>query len=112
MHSLSEFRRLLVSSILLIQIYTLHANLHQQKPRSLHPLLQIIDALHSLRDSHAVGSVEEWMQWRESVKVGMRKPLGLDFNKRRYWALGGRSACWRVYVEEADGGSWGWYEGG
>ena len=41
----------------------------------------------------------------------MRKPLGLDFGKRRYWALGGRSACWRVYVEEAEGGSWGWYEG-
>ena len=51
------------------------------------------------------------MQWREAVKVGMRKPLGLDFGKRRYWALGGRAACWRVYVEEAEGGSWGWYEG-
>ena len=70
-----------------------------------------LHAPHILRDSHAAGSVEEWMQWRESVKVGMRKPLGLDFGKRRYWALGGRSACWRVYVEEAEGRSWGWYEG-
>ena len=57
------------------------------------------------------GSVEEWMAWQQGVNGGMRRPLGLDYSKRRYWALGGRAACWRVYVEEPETGQWGWYEG-
>ena len=55
--------------------------------------------------------MEEWEEWREAVRVNMRKPLGMDFAKRRYWSIGGQAACWRVYVEEEEGTLWGWYEG-
>ena len=43
--------------------------------------------------------------------MGWRKALGYDMQRRRYWALGGGSGAWRVYVEEQEGGLWGWYEG-
>lgn len=48
----------------------------------------------------------------EACRVGWRKPLGHDMLRRRYWALGAGTACWRVYVEEQEGALWGWYEGG
>ena len=57
------------------------------------------------------GSVDEWEAWKESVRVSMRKPLGVDYAKRRYWAVGGRASAWRVFVEEEEGSLWGWYEG-
>ena len=47
----------------------------------------------------------------EACRVGWRKALGYDMQRRRYWALGGGSGAWRVYVEEQEGGLWGWYEG-
>jgi hypothetical protein len=47
----------------------------------------------------------------ESCQLGLRKCLGYDFHRRRYWALGGGAAAWRVYVEEREGTTWGWYEG-
>lgn len=47
----------------------------------------------------------------EACRVGWRKPLGHDMQRRRYWALGGHTAAWRVYVEEQEGALWGWYEG-
>ena len=47
----------------------------------------------------------------EACRVGWRKPLGHDMQRRRYWALGGSTGCWRVYVEEQEGALWGWYEG-
>lgn len=43
--------------------------------------------------------------------MGWRKPLGYDMQRRRYWALGGGTGAWRVYVEEQEGSLWGWYEG-
>jgi len=43
--------------------------------------------------------------------VGVRRPLGADALRRRYWALGGRAGAFRVYVEEDEGRAWGWYEG-
>lgn len=60
----------------------------------------------------AAGSAEEWERWMEASRVGVRRPLGTDSHKRRYWALGGRASAWRLYVEEHDSGLWGWYEGG
>ena len=59
----------------------------------------------------AVGSAEEWERWMEVCRVGVRRPLGADLHRRRYWALGGRASAWRVYVEEPDSSLWGWYEG-
>ena len=47
----------------------------------------------------------------EACRVGWRKPLGQDMQRRRYWALGGGTGCWRVYVEEQEGALWGWYQG-
>ena len=47
----------------------------------------------------------------EACRVGWRKPLGYDMQRRRYWALGAKTGCWRVYVEEQEGALWGWYEG-
>ena len=44
-------------------------------------------------------------------RLGLRKPLGADFHRRRYWALGGSAGSWRVYVEEIEGRLWGYYEG-
>lgn len=44
-------------------------------------------------------------------RLGIRKPLGIDFHRRRYWALGGMAGAWRVFVESQEGGVWGWYEG-
>jgi len=58
------------------------------------------------------GSAEEWERWMEASRVGVRRPLGTDSHKRRYWALGGRASAWRLYVEEHDSSLWGWYEGG
>ena len=57
------------------------------------------------------GSAEEWERWMEACRVGVRRPLGADFQRRRYWALGGRASAWRVYVEDPDSSLWGWYEG-
>ncbi len=57
------------------------------------------------------GSAEEWEQWMEASRVGVRRPLGSDSHKRCYWALGGRASAWRVYVEDKDSSLWGWYEG-
>ena len=48
----------------------------------------------------------------EACRVGWRKPLGYDMQRRRYWALGSNTGSWRVYVEEQEGNLWGWYEGG
>lgn len=59
----------------------------------------------------AAGSAEEWEQWMEVCRVGVRQPLGTDCRKRCYWALGGRASAWRIYVEENDSSLWGWYEG-
>ena len=47
----------------------------------------------------------------EACRVGWRKALGYDMQRRRYWALGGNTGAWRVYVEEQEGSLWGWYEG-
>ena len=47
----------------------------------------------------------------EACRVGWRKALGYDMQRRRYWALGGGTGAWRVYVEEQEGSLWGWYEG-
>lgn len=62
-----------------------------------------------------------YIKWMDSVKLGMRKPLGTDYRGRRYWAFGANAGAWRVYVELGlDIGeddtlnrkpSWGWYEG-
>ena len=57
------------------------------------------------------GSCEEWVGWMEACRVGWRKALGYDMQRRRYWALGGGTGAWRVYVEEQEGSLWGWYEG-
>jgi hypothetical protein len=43
--------------------------------------------------------------------VGLRRPIGSDYRGRRYWALGGAAGAFRIYVEEAEGGPWGYYEG-
>ena len=47
----------------------------------------------------------------EACRVGWRKALGYDMQRRRYWALGANTGAWRVYVEEQEGSLWGWYEG-
>ena len=57
------------------------------------------------------GSCEEWVGWMEACRVGWRKALGYDMQRRRYWALGGDTGAWRLYVEEQEGCLWGWYEG-
>lgn len=38
--------------------------------------------------------------------IGLRRPLGVDHRRRRYWVLGGASGAWRVYCEEGDGSNW------
>ena len=57
------------------------------------------------------GTVDEWAKWLEACRTGLRRPLGLDMDRRRYWAFGGTAAAWRVWVEEEQGGPWGYYEG-
>lgn len=59
----------------------------------------------------AAGSAEEWEQWMEACRVGVRQPLGADCRSRCYWALGGRASAWRIHVEENNSSLWGWYEG-
>ncbi|KAK9803241.1 hypothetical protein WJX73_008882 [Symbiochloris irregularis] len=61
--------------------------------------------------SAASGTPAEWERWAEGVRSGVRKPLGSDLQGRRYWALGGGTSAWRVYVEEDGGEQWGWYDG-
>jgi hypothetical protein len=57
------------------------------------------------------GAAAEWERWMDACRVGVRRPLGADALRRRYWALGGRAGAFRVYVEEDEGRTWGWYEG-
>ncbi len=57
------------------------------------------------------GAAAEWERWMDACRVGVRRPLGADALRRRYWALGGRAGAFRVYVEEDEGRAWGWYEG-
>lgn len=57
------------------------------------------------------GAAAEWERWMGACRVGMRRPLGTDAGRRRYWALGGRAGAFRVYVEWDEGRCWGWYEG-
>jgi hypothetical protein len=38
--------------------------------------------------------------------IGLRRPLGSDFRRRRYWVLGGAAGAWRVFVEEGDSSNW------
>ncbi len=67
--------------------------------------------MHSVACVVYTGSCEEWVGWMEACRVGWRKALGYDMQRRRYWALGGGTGAWRVYVEEQEGCLWGWYEG-
>ena len=58
------------------------------------------------------GSVEEWERWLAASKAGLRRPLGQDLLKRRYWAFGGAASAWRIYVEDdSEGALWGYYDG-
>ncbi len=43
--------------------------------------------------------------------MGLRRALGWDYHRRRYWAFGSAAAAWRLYVESDNGTSWGWYDG-
>jgi hypothetical protein len=38
--------------------------------------------------------------------IGLRRPLGSDVRRRRYWVLGGGAGAWRVYCEEGDSSNW------
>jgi hypothetical protein len=38
--------------------------------------------------------------------IGLRRPLGSDYRRRRYWVLGGAAGAWRVFVEEGDSSNW------
>jgi hypothetical protein len=38
--------------------------------------------------------------------IGLRRPLGSDMRRRRYWVLGGASGAWRVFCEEVDSCNW------
>lgn len=67
--------------------------------------------LHCHQMGELAGTVEEWAKWLEACRTGLRRPLGLDMDRRRYWAFGGTAAAWRVWVEEEQGGAWGYYEG-
>ncbi|KAK9824407.1 hypothetical protein WJX72_010057 [[Myrmecia] bisecta] len=64
-------------------------------------------------DRGAAGSSppDAWMKWMDKFRLGMRKPLGFDYKRRKFWALGGPAGAWRIYVEEEEGRLWGWYEG-
>ena len=57
------------------------------------------------------GAAAEWERWMRACRVGLRRPLGSDMQRRRYWALGGRAGAFCVYVEQDEGRRWGWYEG-
>lgn len=56
-------------------------------------------------------AVAEWVRWRDGAGLGFRRSLGWDNSHRRYWALGNAGAAWRIYVEQNEGRSWGYYEG-
>lgn len=55
--------------------------------------------------------LELWRRWSAAQNLGIRRPLGIDFLGRRYWALGHQAGAFRVYCEEPEGQRWGWYEG-
>lgn len=57
------------------------------------------------------GPVAEWLRWRDGARLGLRRALGWDYHRRRYWAFGSAAAAWRLYVESENGTSWGWYDG-
>ena len=61
--------------------------------------------------SDVPATAPEWAAWLQRRRVGLRRPLGIDLRGRRYWCCGRQAGAFRVYVEENDGQSWGWYEG-
>ncbi|KAL4423903.1 hypothetical protein ABPG75_001204 [Micractinium tetrahymenae] len=60
--------------------------------------------------ARAVGAAD-WAAWLQQRRLGLRRPLGLDLRGRRYWCFGRQAGAFRVYVEDNEGQSWGWYEG-
>ena len=55
--------------------------------------------------------LELWKRWLTAQNLGIRRPLGVDFLGRRYWALGRQAGAFRIYCEDPQGDTWGWYEG-
>ena len=55
--------------------------------------------------------LELWHWWYSAQNLGARRPVGVDFRGRRYWALGRQSGAFRIYCEDPGDNSWGWYEG-
>jgi hypothetical protein len=66
-----------------------------------------------------INTLELWQKWHAAQNLGIRRPLGIDYRGRRYWALGRQSAAFRIFCEEpsengqleSTQGQWGWYEG-
>jgi len=72
--------------------------------------------------SPSVTPLELWQKWHAAQNLGIRRPLGVDYRGRRYWALGRHGGAFRIFCQEPkkssktgeDGhteGWWGWYEG-
>ncbi len=58
-----------------------------------------------------IGLVADWVKWREGARLGLRRALGWDYHRRRYWAFGSAAAAWRLYIEHDSGAAWGYYDG-
>lgn len=75
----------------------------------------LLTAVPGFYAGNAPGSVEEWDKWVDACRVGVRQPLGVDYQGRIYRALGSRACAWRIFVEEPGedpaSSSWGYYEG-
>ncbi|KAG7673970.1 hypothetical protein Ndes2526B_g02554 [Nannochloris sp. 'desiccata'] len=69
--------------------------------------------------SSSVSPLHLWQKWHAAQNLGIRRPLGIDYRGRRYWAMGRESAAFKIFCQEpsteSEGeeteGRWGWYEG-
>ncbi|CAG9463943.1 unnamed protein product [Pedinophyceae sp. YPF-701] len=54
-------------------------------------------------------AVVEWLRWARNTPAANGRPLGRDFFGRRYYALGHAAGLGRIFVENPNSASWGWY---
>jgi len=83
------------------------------------------DAPSSSSSPPSITPLNLWQKWHAAQNLGIRRPLGIDYRGRKYWALGRQSGAFRIFCQQPRSsrekgekeedrhteGRWGWYEG-
>jgi len=62
---------------------------------------EILESLELTCEQKAISlSIEKWMHWFCSFRLGAMNTIGQDYRGAQYWILGASSGCYRIYVEQ------------